>query len=1257
MNKINTLAAVGNRVYVGSDAGLFLYDPMLDNLTRAALLSEHQAILMLHAYREDVFVGTSRSLYRITNQEIHLLSHDHTGEVRALTPLSQDRFMVFMGSQLKIIDRNGNPLLRFSGFELSELERSDFTVHDLYTDWSGQVWLASNYGLFLFEEQKNRFTKINLSSTENRENNTVRTILGDRSNLLYLGTEDGIYSYDLQEKQVKHYTHSYDHHEQKLNDKAIYSSFISTDGTLWFGTYFGGVNYIPSSHYGFKTMRASGERNRLHGKAVSQLMEDQSGRLWIGTEDGGITIHDSTEDRIDYINGSSTPFYLSINNVHALHQDQHGDVWVGTFLGGLHRFKMKEKTTQIFRHSSDDQSSISNDNIYAIFTDSQDRLWIGTQRGLNIFDRKEEQFSLFKPAIFENKFIYDMIEGPDSSLWFCTRADGIYRYWPTTDSLKHYRADSSTKGLQGNQIISAYRDHDDRIWFGSLDGGVCYFDYSTDQFYSLTTHNGLVNNSVYGILEDTQGMIWMSTNKGLTRYDPHRNQFSHFNSKHGLPSNQFNFKSFLKAADGTLYFGSVNGLSYFHAEDIQPRKKSTYLLLSDFSLFNKSVDIAESDVLSNHVNYLDGIALDHNQNVFSIDFTALDFANPESIQFQYFLEGFEEEWNQPTEKRRATYTNLAPGAYTFQVKAVQADGSDCSAVRSLQIQINPPFYKTTFAYVLYAFLMIAAVAAYGRFVRFLHERKLELNLARLEKEKTDELTQNRLNFFTFISHEFKTPLTLILAAIDKLTAEGSRALQQNPQIAQITKSASTLFELIQELMEFRSAENNHSKIELAHEDIVGFLVNVVSCFRSLANEKGLSLEIRSEIPQYMCYFDQQKLERIIINLLSNALKNTVHGGVEVSIGIKTDSTKDWVRILVSDTGSGMGKKEIENAFKPFFNKGKNREGSGIGLPLMYSLVHYLGGIINITSPVSGGTTVVVELPLNNRPATPVEKSVRMDNQSSLATGQSAKQVEFPITSENGRKKYSLLIVEDNKELLGFLSEHFSKNYQVDRATNGAMAKRKILKLAPDIIVSDVKMPKIDGLELCRFVKQHPDIGHTPFIMLSQAGDQGMKLDGLDVGADTYLAKPFKLKELELIIENMLWSRKVLRERIIHISEFAKNKLPENNKDEEFLKRLSAIFHARFMDSNLSVDDLAKEMYMSRTSLHLKLKKALGKNATTLLAEYRLRRASIMLKNDIPINEIAFHCGYNDPSYFSRIFKKYYGLSPMEFKLQSADLNE
>jgi signal transduction histidine kinase/ligand-binding sensor domain-containing protein/DNA-binding response OmpR family regulator len=1241
-NRISSLLCLNNSIYIGTDNGLYRYDEMPDKIDPSPVTKTVIPVQGIAAIGSVIYIGTNNGFYQIKDgKTIHLPAAGNQS-VTALSALANDRLLLAAGSQLFIADKAGRCLKTIAVSSPAGV-KAEFTIFNICHE-KNKDWLCSNQGLFMLDEANWSLSKVKFTAAESTESNTVRAISRAAGNKLMIGTENGLYVYDEKLEQSVNYGQSFDNNSKKLDDKAIYSAFTAKDGSVWLGTYFGGVNYIPSVSYGFKSILANEQSGHLNGKAVSQLMEDKYHQIWIATEDGGISLYDPRKQTFTNINRHSAPFFLDINNVHAIYDDGTGSIWAGTFQGGLHRFNLQTQKTNIYTNHPGDTTSLCNNQVYAILRDSKGILWIGTQHGTNIFDYGTNRFKSFKPKLFTNEFIYDIAEDRSGDIWFCTRWDGLLRYEQKTGKIIRYKADGGKGDLPSNQVISVYKDSRQTLWFGTLDGGVCAYDPVNNNFKVLNTQSGLPNNNVYGILEDDDHQFWFSTNHGLSCYNPQNQRFVNYDSRYGLPSNQFNFKSFLKSSDGTMYFGTVHGLCYFNPRLIKTQQPLEIpLIFTGFQLFNDVLTPDSKGPLTCQIDNVEVINLDYSQNVFGINYAALNYSNVRAVNYAYYLEGFEKKWNFVGDKSVATYTSLPPGKYTFHVMALDVSGKPLGKERRLVIDIAPPFYRTTFAYLVYLALIWVVIVLYARFIKFLNAKELEIQLERLEKEKTAALTQHKLNFFTFISHEFKTPLTLIIASAEKFMERHKTGNGKTSELSVIKNNASRLFNMIQQLMEFRTIETEHTAIKLSRNDLVKFVRRTTETFNTLCYDKGIQLNISASTDSYSCYFDADKFEKIISNILSNAIKNTAEGHVEVELDLETTASGSVnSTIIITDTGKGMTANEIENIFLPFYKAADSNTGSGIGMALVKSLVTYLGGDVTVTSQTGKGTCVRVILPIEQLKSSDAVE-IKIEDKGPVL-------IPTVVKHSNGTT-HTILVAEDNKELLAFLADHLGNNYKVIQASNGQMAFNKLLKQTPDLVLSDIRMPKMDGIELCRKIKTDAAYNHIPMILLSDATREHVKIDGLDVGADAYLAKPFNLKEMDLMIANMIKSRVKLREQLLDMSKFGLEKLPRNNKDQEFLSNLGLVLEANFADPQFSVEQMAAELHISRTLLHLNVKKVMDKSANQLLNDYRLKKSVLMLKQSLPINEVAYYCGYSDPNYFSRIFKKTYGTSPGSFRTE------
>lgn len=1249
-SEISCLLSTKKGLYIGTSLGLNKYNKTTETFEQIKLINNEEVILTLYEDANgNIFVGTQNGLY-VLDKFDNAIKIKNDVSVKAICEYKSNVYWIALNSRILLINNLGETIKEYTIKQLTD-ENITYTNFTLFKDSAGRIWLGSSMGLFYFDESIDEFKQLSTPFNNNLESNVIRKIAQDNNNNLWLGTESGIFLYNLKSKSIKHYGQSFNENLNRLTDKSIYSLYFDNSGIMWIGTYFGGVNFTKPKGVGFHKL-LPGQRT-ISGKAISDIIEDNNGKLWIGTEDSGITIFDKKNGSFEYLKDIDG---LSSNNIHSLFEDSKDNIWIGTYLGGLNKYSKKTKRITVYKQDKNSNITISNNYVYAILEDKNNKLWVGTQFGLNIYNYQTNHFSLFKPEVLGKKFIYDLLEDKKGNIWICTRYSGIYKYNIKDSDLQQYRFGKNGNDVfSSNQFISAYEDSKENIWFGSLNGGILIYDSNKKQFNSLTQEDGLPNNNAYGAIEDCNGIIWITTNNGLSKYNPITKEIINFNSEIGLSTNQFNFKSLYKDRSGWLYFGSIYGLNYFHPDSLNFNEKNQKIKLTSFKLFNKEVPISNKGVLKQNIDLTNEITLDYSENVITFEFTALNFESNNSDNYEYFLEGFENDWNKVGNKHNATYTNLSPGKYNFRVRTYP--NSEATNERSVILNINPPFWKSNLAVGIYIILFFAIILLYTRVVNIMHKQKLAIQLERVEKEKISELNKHKLNFFTFISHEFKTPLTLIIASIERYFQYAIPSKEYSEELVPIKKSADKLRHLVQQLMEFRKIETDHAELNLKKGNVILFIKNNFEAFLPLLNHKGILYKVKSSFSEYNCFFDADKIEMIVTNLVSNAIKNTDSGGyieIKTDIGNTLDKKhRGILTISLKDTGKGIPAEKTEQVLNPFYYQDHtSKHGSGIGLALVNSLTKYLEGSIKIDSKEGEGTNIIITIPLllkydehkkiefvdeNSRPKIDIQTLIDINNEVSEEV------YEKPLSNE-----LRILIVEDNKELVRFLQMHFSHKFKVDTAFNGLDALNKIEKKIPDIIISDIKMPIMNGLSLCKKVKSNPKTSYIPFLLLTAQTEESDKLEALGIGADAYLTKPFILKELDLLVRNLLRSGQNLENRFAHKHIKQDSLNISNNQAREFIKMIEDTVENNYTDPSFTIETMATMIGISRSLLHTKMKKSMNLSASEYIKTIRLEKALDLMRQGYSISEVTYKVGYNDPNYFSRVFKKHFKKTPSSY---------
>jgi ligand-binding sensor domain-containing protein/signal transduction histidine kinase/DNA-binding response OmpR family regulator len=1244
-------------LFIGTSEGLCIYNPEYDNFT--SILYNKQSLGRINDILE------KRNGKIIINSETGTYVTANCGEILERLPLENNLIQIqedlqgnlwsFKRQRLFCFNERGELL---NLFHVNPSGLPNFIPTAILTikiDSHGKLWIGTfKDGPILFEPEKKRFKSIPLKVpfSSSHPMYFVHDIEEDRDGKFWIGTESGLFIYDPVKEDFEHYQQSHDRSLLSLNDNAIYKVFRSRENIMWIGTYFGGLNYWEPFESPFHQIQPGIKTMELKGKALSQMIEGPDDQIWIATEDAGIAIYNPRDHSFRHLLNNPDPQNAQIrNNVHALTIDHERNVWSGNFNGGIH--KINPKTFQItnFSHNDNDPSSLVNNFVFSLYVDSDDLLWVGTMDGIDCFETKNHKINHFKPEIFKGSHVYDIFQDQQNNYWFCTYRSGLYFFNKRENKVIRYQKDS-TRNLNNNSFISHCIDSKGKLWFGTRDGGLVFFDPATGKFRTYDKNDGLPNNTIYGILEDGQNNLWLSSNKGITKFNYNTGKIQHFTVDHGLVGNQFNFKSFLKTKEGTMYFGAVNGLCYFYPDQIKNNESQPKIYFTNLKLFNEPVKPSDHTLLKKDINFTDKITLNYDQNVISFDFIALDYYSKGKNNFYYKMDGFESGWQTAGNQRSITYTNLPPGHYNFLIKATNNYDFPNQLTRSIKITVLPPFWRTPWAIIIYILILVVILLLFVRFNEIRHKEKLAINIEKIEKEKLQELHQHKMNFFTYISHEFKTPLTIIIASIDSFFSGDNLSNEIKERLTLIKRNALRLQFLLNQLMDFRKVETDHATLNLQRGDLMRFIKEIFIAFTPLFDRKELKSTFVSQTDSLLSNFDQDKTEKIVSNLLSNAYKYTPeHGSITLKVETVEENNLFWLILKFSNSGKGLTELQKSEIFKLFYkveDHPNDYQGSGIGLTLTQSLVKFLNGTIAVESEVDKGTSFIVKLPVSKSIETgddeiaPVDRSFTENLLLQLAGEESNHDHKESVSD------FEILIVEDNKDLLNFLSDHFGKKYKVRTVSNGLEALKSIEKNIPDLVVTDLMMPQMNGISLCKELKSNFNYCHVPVIMLTAKTDS--MLESLESGADIYMPKPFQISELDLYIKNILKSKSNLKRHFIQFGNMAVQH-PVKNRDQQFIEKITAVILKNIDNSDFEVSTITRELGIGRTLLHTKLKQILDLSATEFINTIRLREAQKLMieKPDLNMSEVAYRVGFSDPNYFSRTFKKNYNISPTDFR--------
>lgn len=1119
-------------------------------------------------------------------------------------------------------------LLNESRSEISGNDVNDLCLLDAETMLVGTV----SRGLLKLNLRDERFSTV-LEKDDEGKTLFVRQVCVDKNGKVWFGTETGGYIYSPQEGSFTHFRHLFND-PYSLSDNAIHSICEDREGGMWLGTFFGGVNYFTEAFARFEKYCPLPGPGFISGKSISEFCEDGRGNIWIGTEDGGLNCFDP-------VSKTFTKGFVPADNIHALLCDGE-KLWIGSFSEGLFVLDLRTRRVKNYRSSSF-RETLDSDNIYSLYKDSEGTVWIGTMTGLHRYLPQTDGFEAVRRKEITSQ-VNDIREDGEGVLWFATLGQGVFSYDRKQDKWEHHAAPVKSDVIRGKMAVCLLEDNSRGLWIGTEGAGLVYYDkraHSFTEHYSV--ENGLPNNVIYQLLRDADGCVWGSTNKGLFRLDPQTKKIKTYTHSDGLLGDQFNYKSGFVSRSGKMYFGGVKGFVAFEPHDVLSSPVSPGIILNSFQLNNVEVPVGRGSILEHSITHTRQITLSPGQSIFSLGFAALSYVSPQSTEYACKLEGWDQDWIYVGPSHRVTYSNLPPGTYTFHVKVAGTDRHGGEAATSLDIRVLPPFYRTAWAYMGYA--LLAALLIYYSIRRYVTrlKRRNEEAMALLERRKEKELYDSKINFFTNVTHEIRTPLSLIKAPLDEVMKQIKPSDACFDHLSIIQRNANRLLKLVNELLDFRKAEAQGLKLNFVRADVAVLVSETVRRFMPAAGVKNICFRESYPATGLMADVDVEVFTKILSNLFNNALKHAA-----TFVGVSLESRDNSFRLVVANDGDRIPPEQAERIFDPFVKLDENSLGTGIGLPFARTLIEAHKGriFVDVNCPQ---TTFVLELPLRQEVAITLmgdrEEELPPDDGRGLADA-----VDLP----DFRHRYVLLSVEDNEEFQNFMANQLKADYQVLKAHNGREALDVLAKQSVDLVISDVMMPVMDGLALCREIKENLRYSHVPVILLTAKTGLQAQLDGLKTGADEYIAKPYSIDFLRARIENLLANRKKIRESYRHSPESTVEVIAHSKADEDFLNKLVEAIHTRLDEVDLDVDALAVMMNMSRATLYRKVKSISELTPNDFIRLIRLKKAAELLREkEYRVNEIAFIVGFSSSSYFSKCFYKQFGVLPKDFERKKA----
>ncbi len=1143
-------------------------------------------------------------------------------------------------------------------------------VTRLFVDRDNDLWVGNLMGLYLFDTSGNVW-KTNFKNKVDEPDRLKRigAISQNVDGLIWVATDGGgAFNFDKKSSKILNIKYQpYDN--QKLKSDGLSYVYCDKDGIVWFGTTKKGVNFYKKNVNKFRIYKnIPADINTLSSNDVNALTEDKQGNIWIGTDGGGLNYLDRKSQKITrkfHSNQSSNA--LSSNIIVSLYMDQQNKLWIGTYFGGLNRYDPKMDRFTVFKNRSQDSTSISDDRIYGICEDVSNNIWAGTLgSGINILNPNTGKFKNFTTK--NSALCFDMITSvyhdKQDILWLATEY-GLSAYDYTTRSFKTFQyQENNNHSISDNNVVSCLEDSRGFFWICTKNG-LNLLDRRTNSFRRFTVGDGLPSNNLRGIVEDKNKNLWISSNSGISRLELKNIQnennfafkFRNYDVMDGLQGKEFNRSSALCTSDGEIFFGGPDGLNAFFPDEIKNDTTVAKMIFRDFRIFNKSIVCGQifnhRILLEKPIFNTEKIELKYKENSFTIEFTALNYFFPDNNIYAYKLDGFDNQWFTAGGKNNsATYTNLNNGIYKFRVRELRenTEGKEIS----LLIVVLPPFWKSLFAYLIYAIVILLIFLLLRHLILSRERNNARMEQERVEAQHIHEIDSLKIKFFTNISHEFRTPLTLILGPVEKLQL----TFQDKPEgkyLTLIEQNARRLLQMVNQLLDFRKMEVQGFDYNQFYGDIVGFLREAVFSFNYLSEQKNIKLVFKSKISELNTYFDKDKLEKLIFNLLSNSFKFTPGNG-QVSVNLYVESgtinsgeseTETHLFIEVSDTGIGIPEDKLDKIFSRFFQvdtTGQVEKGTGIGLSLVAEFVKLHGGEIFVKSEMGKGSCFTVKLPV-------IQDGLHIES-TELPLNEVGNHSMIPFENEqktvlSGRPV--LLIAEDNDDLRFYLKDNLLQQFEILEASDGDTALSMVQKFVPDLIISDIMMPGIDGVELCRRIKTDRTICHIPLILLTAKSSEQQQLLGIEMGADDYITKPFNFQILEAKINNILSSRHTMRQVFKNKLQIEPREITVTTLDEQFMHKVLDLVEKNIASTEYTIEMMSHDMGMSRTLLYKKIVALTGKPPLEFLRSLRLKRAAVLLsRSQMNVSEIAFQVGFNDPKYFSKHFKTEFGVIPSKY---------
>ncbi|GAA3611455.1 two-component regulator propeller domain-containing protein [Flavivirga amylovorans] len=1255
------------RMWVGTiGGGIYKYDIQKDIFKDFRNESEKTPGLqsdIIHTIYEDrqgaIWLGTENGLCKFKENQQSFITYNNYN-ISENTVFGTNTILSLFEKE------DGSFWVGTNGGGLFTFNRKTETFKPFVSKQEGKTWMLPDYILAIAALEKDELLigtygdgLIKMNSKEGTASNffketpfekvqIIRAIYTDDIGTLWVGTDgQGLIKVTKNHEQGTAMTQFLHNNRQKnsLSSNTIHTLFKDNMSNLWIGTARKGISIIENFPENIQRFQSDAYEDDAF--PILSIYKNNNG-LWMGLDGGGLNRYDFTSKKVTRY-AKDADLMVGGHFIQCIKPDGDGDFWLGTFTNGLVLFNPLQGKLKQYKRTDQDPWSLPYDDVRDVVVLPSKNLWVATWGGgLSYFDRETERFKNYRydknnPNAISSDNVISLLKDVHDELWIATYGGGLNFYNTTTQSFEHFLMNADDpNSLVSNYIFAVIEDMDrNHLWLGTKKG-LSKFDLNTRTFKNFSIGNSLNTNTIVSLEQDSQGTIWMGTKEGIFKFNPVEEDVEAVSKT----NQEYHINSIFKDTSGILYFGGMEGWISIDPKKETAPKAHSKMILTDFKLFNQTVKVGTNKILEESIFLQKEVTLKHDQNVFTIDFTTLSYPFSNAIGYAIKMEGFDKEWRAIGKQGSATFTNLAAGDYTFMVKSQNRDGKWQERTAALKVEILPPFWKTWWAYTIYAVLLLLLLWGINHYTLQWAEIKNNLRNEKILREQKEKIHQLKQHFFTNISHEIRTPLTLIMGTLNSLLKKSVNAVEQK-QLAILKSSANRLLNLVNELLNIRKLETGNVRLQVSENDLSIFIHEIFLAFSQQAIASNIQYNYKRPETPILAWFDKAQLEKAIYNLFTNAFKFTKSND---TITVAVQQINDYIEISVKDSGLGIPENKLPHIFERFYQDEEataSYNGFGIGLSITKDIVELHSGTIQVKSELGYGSLFTISLPMgrdhfeDSQIISSTEGEDHINYYMKIRPDQELQDELF--------KETSILVIEDNHHLREHLKSILSSDFKVLDAENGKIGLNMAIEQFPDLIISDVMMPEMDGIALCYALKTNIMTSHIPVILLTARAMVENIMEGYETGADDYLVKPFNEDVLKIRIKNLLANRKQLRERYINEGLLHPKEVTLTSPDQEFLTKLNGILEKKLEEPEFSVDELASDMAMSHSGLYKKLKALTGMTLIKFTKDFRLNRAAQMLEQrKFSVVDVCFKVGYTDRKHFSKEFKKKFGQNPSSY---------